>query len=312
MALAVYGKHPAKGDFLDHGVPGALRPALEGWLDQVLAQARADLGSDWERVWAAAPPLRFWLGEAVWGQPVCGVMVPTQDRVGRRFPLVLMSVGDAVPPPVVDPDQVWYDAMAAHLARMLAMGDLPGPAALLTGAPVPHGTDAPGPSEFWAVRPGDATADLLADIAVTDHRRAAAGRSYWWVAGDAPPPEAEADVTPDDPEPALADPEPATPDMDAAPEPDLLPDAAPDLAAEADPSPWDMPDVDDSPFASGGGLSLFAAPLPPETSRPVAAPPTAFGDGPARGPLWSQVWAGEGLPSGPVIAWFLRGHDGNG
>ena len=38
MALGVYGKHPAKGDFVEYGLPPDLRAALESWLDQVLAE----------------------------------------------------------------------------------------------------------------------------------------------------------------------------------------------------------------------------------------------------------------------------------
>ena len=95
MGLAVYGKHPAKGDFLEYGLPPALKPALEGWLDTVLAEAKASLGADWQTVWPAAPMLRFWLGEGIWGTPLAGVMAAAQDRVGRRFPLVLLALGDA-------------------------------------------------------------------------------------------------------------------------------------------------------------------------------------------------------------------------
>ena len=351
MALAVYGKHPAKGDFLEHGVPGALRPLLEGWLDQVLAQARADLGGDWERVWATAPMLRFWLGEGIWGEQVCGVMVATQDRVGRRFPLVLMALGAAVPPPVVDADQGWYDGIAAHLARMLRLADIPGPAALLTGAPLPAPLDQPGPTAFWAMRPGHGVGDLLADIAMTDHRRAAAGRSYWWVAGEAvPDPASEAgdfdgadfanpetgyvgagtqgDSGSTEPAPdAVSRPEDKalleaeTPHDADPPTTEPLPESEPAPTPQPDPDPshWDVAQeaaFDDSPFAATAGPSLFAAPLPPATNLPPrdsvpVSSQQAQQAHQARGALWSQVWAGDGLPPGPVVAWFLRGHDGD-
>jgi len=327
MVLAVYGKHPAKGDFLEHGIPAPLKPVLEGWLDTVLAQARADLGPAWEQVWHDAPVLRFWVGEAVWGQPVAGVMAASQDRVGRRFPLVVFCTGaDAarVPAPTIGDDGGWYDALAAHLAGRLAQRDLAVPADLLTGAVVPGdlGVPEPGPDAFWAVRPGASVAALLADIALTDHRRAAAGRSYWWVAGqDAAPavgsgPVAEAevaDIATSEPPPPVAAAEETVPDVsqDAG-------DAAPPVA---EPDAWDLPDLpadDDSPFSSGGagsggGIGLFAAPLPADpaawaepAAAPVALPPAA------PRVLASQVWAGSGLPSGPVLAWFLRGVSADG
>ena len=38
MALSVYGKHPAKGDFVEYGLADGLKPVVEGWLDAVLAE----------------------------------------------------------------------------------------------------------------------------------------------------------------------------------------------------------------------------------------------------------------------------------
>ena len=192
MGLGIYGKHPAKGDFLETGLPPALLQVLERWLDAVLAECRANLGGDWERVWdragPARPVLRFWLGEDIWGQAICGVMAPSRDRVGRRFPLVMLCTDPdpaaVPPPPVVSTDQGWYDRAEAHLRARLE-APLDAVAHLLDGLAPPGGlADAPSPgtADFWAAG-GDATA-LLADIVLTDHRRAAAGRSYWWLAAD--------------------------------------------------------------------------------------------------------------------------------
>ncbi|MGL6210123.1 MAG: type VI secretion system-associated protein TagF, partial [Paracoccaceae bacterium] len=221
MALAAYGKHPAKGDFLAQGVPFSLQAPLEGWLDQVLAEARWELGAAWEGVWRDAPLLRFWVGEGVWGQPVAGVMAASQDRVGRRFPLILFCAGsDAalLPPPTIGGDGGWYDRMAVLMAERLAARDIAGPADLVAGGVVPEVPDnlpEPGPEAFWAVRPGVDVAGLLADVALTDHRRAAAARSYWWVAGGAPVVE---DAKPEEIEPvpeAPAEPIEAPPPVEA-------------------------------------------------------------------------------------------------
>lgn len=338
VALAVYGKHPAKGDFLEFGVPEALKPALEGWLDGVLGEARTVLGMDWDAVWPAAPMLRFWLGEGVWGSPVAGVLASSQDRVGRRFPLVLLLLGDAsgsLPPPVIDPDQTWYDAACTHLLAQLSRPDLPGPADLLEGAPMPLGADTPpGPCDFWAVQPGSGVGGLLSDIAQTDHRRCAGTRSYWWVAGsrDAEPVvEAEAEMVsvpetvpesapesvhkPLDDADRAATTEPVEADAErpAPVEPDA--ESAEVDATEAD--DWALPaadPVDDaSPFdAPPGGFSLFAA---PEQGVALAeqnvAQPVAYSAPAAPRQIWSQVWAGPGLPPGAVMAWFFRGHAGN-
>lgn len=308
MTLAVYGKHPAKGDFVEHGIPGALKPLLEGWLDTVLGQAREVLGAEWQTVWPGAPMLRFRLGEGIWGVPVAGVIAPSQDRVGRRFPLVLLALGDvgtALPPPVIDADQTWYDEACAHLSAILAQGDLGGPADLLMGAPMVALTDpTPGPAAFWAVRPGGDVGSLLADIAMTDHRRASEGRSYWWVAGSPEMVKGAAEI-------AEALPAADAPEMGLAVADEPTAEGEAPFVPESD--PWGfahLPEPDDSPFdAAPEGFSLFA---PPEAGSVEVAEiaPLAYA-APAPRVLWSQVWAGPGLPSGEVLAWFFRGHAGN-
>jgi type VI secretion system protein ImpM len=207
--LALYGKHPAKGDFIESGL-GALKPAVEGWLDTVLADARQSLAEAWEPTWATATPLRFWIGETIWGEAVAGVLIPSADAVGRRFPLLILGTGaDCPTAPILNPNQDWHDAVAARLHETQAAPAIaPG---VLDGIAPPEHSQTTGPIDFWAATPGQDMAALLADIALTDHSRAAMGRSYWWTAD-----------------------------------------------------------------------------------------------------RFSQVWAGQGLPSGHVLAWFLRGYQQNG
>ena len=336
MAMAVYGKHPAKGDFLEYGLPLSLKPALEGWLDTALADAKASLGADWQTVWPTAPMLRFWLGEGIWGTPVAGVLAPSQDRVGRRFPLVLLALGDggmAVSPPVIDADQAWYDAACVHLGVQLLRDDLPGPAALVQDAPQPPLTNGPpGPADFWAVRPGADVDGLLADIALTDHRRANQGRSYWWVAGTAAVAD-DAALLVDLAKPAAEDdsflPVGAEAEVEAdgaadgvaADEQAVEPasDADADAGGNSDGNTWDLPDTpetDGSPFDIGDGdddnvKSMFAPPEPAGIATETAYTPPQTPAPDTAKPQWSQVWAGPGLPPGAVLAWFFRGHAGN-
>lgn len=304
MAFGVYGKHPAKGDFLSHGVPPAVQARLEVWLDAALAEARAALGADWQSVWPAAPALHFWLGEGIWGEAVAGLMAPSQDRVGRRFPLVFLATGlDAPPPPITDFGQDWHRALAAHAAMALARPDLDQPADLLSGAPRPdraEGTIVP--PELCAARPGPGVGALWQDMAQPDHRCAAAARSYWWIEGES----------------AAAPPAPT----EAAPLPDI-PSAAPAVVLAEGVPPFDEEDIwalagvatddEDSPFA-GPALGLFAPPAPavpsapaPLSSAPEEAELTPAAAAAAPPPRPAQIWAGAGLPSGAVLAWFFKG-----
>lgn len=192
MGLGLYGKHPVRGDFLETGVPADMLRGLESWLDTALGECRADLDVLWEQAWERAPVVRFWLGEDVLGQALCGVMTSSQDKVGRRFPLVLLW-SDPNPalvpaPPVIDTDQHWYEGAEAHLRASLLRAGFDQTTALLEGLAPPQAVAnaQPGPIDFWAATEGGEAAGLLADVAQTDHRRAVSGRSYWWVAADVP------------------------------------------------------------------------------------------------------------------------------
>jgi type VI secretion system protein ImpM len=187
--IGLYGKHPAFGDFIAAGLSDEIREMAESWLNRVMPQLRAGWGDAWEARYDAAPALRFWFGSLLTGAgSFCGVLAPSRDKVGRRFPLLAGVAGSDLLPPVLDGGQGFYDTvqgyiagferapgtagaeMAAGLAE--ALGEDPPPAAALPD------------SGFWATRPGNDVARLWADVAATDHLRAAQRRSYVWFAGE--------------------------------------------------------------------------------------------------------------------------------
>ncbi|WP_299439329.1 type VI secretion system-associated protein TagF [uncultured Rhodospira sp.] len=92
QGLGFYGKLPAHGDFVRRGMTPALATAWDGWLGALMAAVREDLGEDdWLDVYLTSPVWRFALGAGVAGVAQIGVMVPSVDRVGRYFPLVLVA-----------------------------------------------------------------------------------------------------------------------------------------------------------------------------------------------------------------------------
>ncbi|SDO87173.1 type VI secretion system protein ImpM [Aureimonas jatrophae] len=85
-----FGKVPSQGDFVASRFDRSLRDPLDRWAQRALAQARRERGESWKQAFLAMPPWRFALGAALaGGEPAIGVMVPSQDRVGRPFPLFL-------------------------------------------------------------------------------------------------------------------------------------------------------------------------------------------------------------------------------
>jgi hypothetical protein len=121
------------------------------------------------------------VGPNLWGEACAGVMQPSADAVGRRYPLIFAGVGEDCPQaPVIIADQGWYGVMEKHLLAAMAQESVS-----LAGLKLPQVSFQPdGPADFWAVHPSADVAELLSDIAVTDHQRALEGRSYFWQPGD--------------------------------------------------------------------------------------------------------------------------------
>jgi type VI secretion system protein ImpM len=87
-----YGKLPCRGDFMQRRVPQSFVDAWDAWLQQGLHASRQQLGPQWLEVYLTSPVWRFVLDEGVCGgMSYAGVMLPSVDRVGRYFPLALLT-----------------------------------------------------------------------------------------------------------------------------------------------------------------------------------------------------------------------------
>ncbi|KQV59230.1 hypothetical protein ASC95_28385 [Pelomonas sp. Root1217] len=91
-----YGKLPALGDFASRRLTPEWITQWDGWLAAGLHQLRVDAPDTWLNDYLASPAWRFALlpgalpdgpGEGL----RVGVMIPSVDRVGRYFPLVVIS-----------------------------------------------------------------------------------------------------------------------------------------------------------------------------------------------------------------------------
>lgn len=90
--FGAFGKMPAVGDFFRFGVPPGFVTVWDDWIQRAMLVAQTMLGDGWDAHYMSAPIWRFCLSPGLAGpQKVIGVLMPSVDRVGRRFPLTLMA-----------------------------------------------------------------------------------------------------------------------------------------------------------------------------------------------------------------------------
>ncbi len=114
--IGFFGKIPSHGDFISEGLDRELIGAIDGWLRSGM-HACADLFVDrWTSVFSTFPPIRFIIERGVWGSyAYAGVLMPSRDRVGRKYPLVILAqLGDFKEhPKALYLDETWFMAAEA-------------------------------------------------------------------------------------------------------------------------------------------------------------------------------------------------------
>ncbi|MCD9149643.1 type VI secretion system-associated protein TagF [Pseudophaeobacter sp. MA21411-1] len=94
---------PAVGDFFRSNVPPGFVRVWDAWLQQVLLTAQTQYGDQFDPHYMSAPLWRFTLAAGAAGpSKVMGVLMPSVDRVGRRFPLTLVVPLDGSAAPAQD------------------------------------------------------------------------------------------------------------------------------------------------------------------------------------------------------------------
>ncbi len=87
-----FGKVPCRGDFVRRGLPQALIDAWDSWLQTAIACSREILGDRWLDAYLTSPIWRFVMSPGICGgAAIAGVTIPSVDRVGRYFPLLVAS-----------------------------------------------------------------------------------------------------------------------------------------------------------------------------------------------------------------------------
>jgi type VI secretion system protein ImpM len=89
-AVGAYGKVPKMGDFVRAGAKPL--PSFEQWLEAGMAAGEKKYGASWPSVYGKGPIHAFVYRPPVRdGAMLVGVLKPSHDSVGRRFPLVVFA-----------------------------------------------------------------------------------------------------------------------------------------------------------------------------------------------------------------------------
>ncbi|HVV94240.1 MAG TPA: type VI secretion system-associated protein TagF [Hyphomicrobiales bacterium] len=191
MRAGLFGKLPAKRDFVALAAPRAFLTVWERWLQGGVSASRQELGPAWQDAFLRAPIWRFWLGAEISGAPVVGAFMPSVDGVGRYFPLSVFAAaeeGDVLPPPELAPQEDWFaaaeevllgalDTEARYEDVVAALGGLPFPSVAL--AP-PEGTSRLPRGPMMSTAGGAAG---FAAARIADHARFYGAATYWWTIG---------------------------------------------------------------------------------------------------------------------------------
>ena len=186
--LAYYGKLPARGDFVGRRLPRETVNLWDGWLQEAIAASRDAIGGTWLELYLVSPLWRFVLPAGLCGgRGLAGVMMPSVDKVGRAFPLMLAAELDAA----ISPDvllagaSAWFaaieDLALSALAEDFALERLDAPIAV-SPLSVPAGSLAARPIDLGPIghcQPLGGADDtrLLAE------NGGGADRSFWWTTG---------------------------------------------------------------------------------------------------------------------------------
>jgi type VI secretion system protein ImpM len=195
MSAGLFGKLPAKRDFIGMNASRRFLEAWEPWLQAGVAMSKQMLGDAWIETYNRAPIWRFWLGADFCGEAMIGAFMPSVDGVGRSFPLaIFVGEGDAsLAPPELEPNDAWFAAAEAILLDALEPGaTLELVAEKVAALPAPtldsRTTKAGGFEELadGGVLARDVDSEVSAAFLAArrfGRRRAFASQSFWWTIG---------------------------------------------------------------------------------------------------------------------------------
>ncbi|MEP5729420.1 MAG: type VI secretion system-associated protein TagF [Sulfitobacter sp.] len=92
QGFGAFGKMPNLGDFFHLNPPPGFVRGFDEWVQGAMRSSAQSAGEDWDTQYMSAPIWRFGFAAGLAGpSKIIGILMPSVDRVGRRFPLALMA-----------------------------------------------------------------------------------------------------------------------------------------------------------------------------------------------------------------------------
>lgn len=187
-----FGKLACLGDFGSRRLPLQLTQACDQWLSRGVAGSQALLGERWLDAYLTAPVWRFaWAPGVVNSQWWLGVLMPSVDRVGRYFPLLVAQASFSPPltPRALAQAEHWFAQVQAAMLGTLQAGATAEAfdAALTTladwddgaGRPLPEPQRLPQRTRFESAE-GASMGAWLPRVATAGWLEGLQGHSLWW------------------------------------------------------------------------------------------------------------------------------------
>ncbi len=191
MQCGLFGKLPAKRDFVSYNMPRPFLDQWETWMQATLAESRHALGEQWKDIFLTLPIWRFWCGSAVFGRSVTGAIMASVDGAGRYFPLSICACATAEKTPLPPHSQGlsdWLDKCENALLGMLDEGTPFHPVQILDqlGLPPARGPAPqnwiPSGTTVWTDQ-GTPLASAFANMTAIDETLCLSTRGVWWTLG---------------------------------------------------------------------------------------------------------------------------------
>jgi len=92
VLTGLFGKLPAHGDFVQRNLPSKFIEVWDDWLQHYITGSQEQLGEQWLDIYLTSPIWRFMFSVgAIDENSWAGIMLPSVDRIGRYFPLSIIT-----------------------------------------------------------------------------------------------------------------------------------------------------------------------------------------------------------------------------